>query len=115
MFDTTEIQDAIKANIGQLVTAIQAAEAAQPMTAYMQIDMAAVVDAFIDAVIEESDFHQSIENDDDRATDAEWTARREMCSALTLWRVKEYGKTWRELRREQAAIAKEIQAQKVAA
>jgi hypothetical protein len=74
-----------------------------------------VVDAFIDAVVEESDFHQSIENDDDRATDAEWTARRAMCSALTLWRIKEYGKTWRELRREQAAIAKEIQAEKVAA
>jgi hypothetical protein len=103
MFDTTEIQDAIRDNIAGLVAAIQAAEKAQPMTAYMQIDMASVVDALIDAVIEESDFHQSIENDDDRATDAEWTARREMCSSLTLWRVKEYGKTWRELRREQAA------------
>jgi hypothetical protein len=103
MFDTTEIQDAIRDNIAGLVTAIQAAEKAQPMHAYMQIDMASVVDALIDAVIEESDFHQSIENDHDRATDAEWTARREMCSSLTLWRIKEYGKTWRELRREQAA------------
>jgi hypothetical protein len=115
MYDTTEIQAAIRENIAGLVAAIQTAEKAQPMTAYMQIDMAAVVDAFIDAVVEESDFHQSIENDDDRATDAEWTARRAMCSALTLWRIKEYGKTWRELRREQAAIAKEIQAEKVAA
>ena len=115
MYDTTEIQAAIRENIAGLVAAIQTAEKAQPTTAYMQIDMAAVVDAFIDAVVEESDFHQSLENDDDRATDAEWTARRAMCSALTLWRVKEYGKTWRELRREQAAIAKEIQAEKVAA
>ena len=103
MFDTTQIQDAIRDNIAGLVTAIQAAEKAQPVTAYMQIDMAAVVDALIDAVVEESDFHQSIENDHDRATDAEWTARREMSVALTLWRIKNYGKTWRELRREQAA------------
>jgi hypothetical protein len=103
MFDTTQIQDAIRDNIAGLVAAIQAAEKAQPMTAYMQINMAAVVDALIDAVVEESDFYQSIENDHDRATDAEWTARREMSVALTLWRIKNYGKTWRELRREQAA------------
>ena len=114
MYDLSTIQDAIASHMPRLVEAIQTAENAQSMTAYMQIDMAAAVEAFCEAIIDDADFNQSIEDDFDKSEDAEWYARRDMSRDLTAWRIKNYGKTWREIKYEKEAIAKEIIAEREA-
>lgn len=115
MYDTNEIQEAIAAHMPRLVDAIQAAERNQSMSAMITIDMAGAVDAFLDALIDDATFYQSRTNDDDADEQAESDARHEFTKAMTQWRLREYGPTWREIARIKADTLREIKAQQVAA
>lgn len=113
MYDTTQIQEAIAAHMPRLVEGIQAAENAQSMTAYMQIDMAAAVEAFLDALIEEATFYQSRVDCDYADEEAESDARHEFAKTMTKWRIREYGMTAREIARIKADTLREIKAARV--
>jgi hypothetical protein len=111
MYNTTEIEEAVAAYMPRLVEGIRAAERNQSISAYMQLDIAAAVEAFCETLIDEATFQQSRTNCADADDDAESAARHQIGKALALWRIREFGMTGREIRRvrqEAARLAREV-------
>lgn len=113
MYDLSEIQEAIAAHMPRLVEGIQTAERNQSMSAMVTIDMAAAVEAFLDALIDDASFYQSRTNDDYADEEAESDARHEFAKTMTKWRIREYGMTGREIARIKADTLREIKAARV--
>lgn len=96
MYELNPIMAAIATHMPALVSAIQAAEQKQSMTAYAELDVSSAVEAFIDTLIEDASFYQSRENDDSVSEQAESDAREEYDREMKDWRLSQFGMTWRE-------------------
>ena len=113
MYDLSEIQEAIAAHMPRLIEGIQAAENAQSMTAMVTIDIAAAVEGFLEALIDEATFYQSRVDCNYADEEAESDARHEFCKTMAQWRIREYGMTGREIARIKADTLREIKAARV--